>query len=154
MLLSEAVPITPTTNAGQLHDQLAAIGARLVLRALAEPPTPVPQPDTGATYAPKLTREDGRIDWTRDAAALDRQVRALNPWPGTYALLDGAVLKVLAATPEAGSGPPGSTLDDRLLVACGTGALRLLRVQAPGRAAMDAEAFLRGRKLAPGSALA
>ena len=71
-------------TAAALHDALAAIGARLILRALAEDPPPVPQPEEGATYAPKLTREDGRIDWTRDAAALDRRVRALNPWPGTF----------------------------------------------------------------------
>jgi methionyl-tRNA formyltransferase len=153
MLLTEAVPITPSTTANMLHDQLSAIGGRLVLRALDEQPAPVAQPADGATYAAKLTREDGRIDWTADAAALDRRIRALNPWPGTFALLDGAVLKILAATPEAGSGTPGSTLDDNLLVACGTGALRLTRIQAPGRAAMDAEAFLRGRKLARGTGL-
>lgn len=153
MLLSEAVPITPATTAGALHDRLADLGARLLLRVLDQAPAPVAQPDTGATYAARLTRADGRIDWTGDAAGLDRQVRALNPWPGTYTVLDGTVLKVLAAAPEAGGGAPGSILDDRLLVACGTGALRLLRVQAPGRAAMDADAFLRGHRLAPGAAL-
>ncbi len=153
MLLAEAVPITQATTAALLHDRLAEIGARLLLRVLTEPPAPVPQPEAGATYAARLTRADGRIDWTRDAAGLDRQVRALNPWPGTYAMLDDIVLKVLAAMPEAGAGTPGSILDDRLLVACGSGALRLLRVQAPGRAAMDAAAFLRGHRLVPGAAL-
>ena len=91
----------------------------------------MPQPEEGATYAPKLSREDGRIDWTDAAAALDRRVRALNPWPGTFSLLGGEVLKVLAARPEAGSGAPGTVLDDALTVACGSGALRLTRVQAP-----------------------
>lgn len=153
MLLREAVPITPATTTATLHDALAEIGARLILRALAEQPPAIPQPEHGATYAPKLTREDAALDWTQDAATLDRRVRALTPWPGTATTLDGMVLKVLAAAPEAGAGPPGTVLDDRLLVACGQGALRLLRVQAPGRAGMDAAAFLRGRAVAPGTRL-
>jgi methionyl-tRNA formyltransferase len=153
MLRRAAVPITPATTAAVLHDTLAAIGAELILSTLADNPAPVPQPEEGATYAPKLTRDDGRIDWSRDATALDRQVRALNPWPGTFCLLEGEVLKVLAATPEPGEGPPGTVLDEGLLVAAGSGALRLARVQAPGRAAMPAEAFLRGRRVAPGTVL-
>jgi methionyl-tRNA formyltransferase len=114
---------------------------------------PVPQPEEGATYAPKLAREDGRIDWAQDAAALDRRVRALNPWPGTFARLGDDMLKIRAARPEAGAGMPGTTLDDGLLVACGTGALRLTRVQAPGRAALDATAFLRGHPVPAGTKL-
>ncbi len=150
MLLAEAVPITGQTTASTLHDALSAIGARLVLRALAENPPAIAQPETGATYAPKLTREDGRLEWTRDAAALDRQVRALNPWPGTFC----AGFKVLAAHPEPGEGAPGTVLDHALLVATGHGALRLTRVQAAGRAAMDAPAFLRGTAIPPGTVLA
>jgi methionyl-tRNA formyltransferase len=153
MLLGEAVPIAATTTTASLHDALAEIGAHLILRALAENPPAIAQPEHGATYAPKLTRDDAALDWTQDAAALDRRVRALNPWPGTATTLDGMVLKVLAATPEPGHGAPGTVLDDRLLVACGKGALRLLRVQAPGRAAMDAAAFLRGRAVASGTRL-
>jgi len=157
MLLRAAVPITATTTAADLHDALAGLGARLVLRALDEDPAPVAQPDDGATYAAKLSRDDGRIDWSRDAAALDRQVRALNPWPGTFTLLDGVVLKVLAARPERGQGVPGSVLDSALLVACGPGegggALRLARVQVPGRAAMAAADFLRGRAVPAGTRL-
>ncbi len=95
ILLAEAVPIADTANAASLHDELAAIGARLVLRVLAEHPPARPQPAEGATYAPKLTRQDGRIDWTRDAEAIHRQVRALNPWPGTFTRLGGEMLKVL-----------------------------------------------------------
>lgn len=151
MLLSERVAIGPHTTATDLHDALAAMGGRLVLQALATAPPPVPQPAGGITYAAKLTRDDGRIDWTQDAAQLDRQVRALNPWPGTFATLDGTVLKVLTAEPVAGAGPPGVTLDGGLTIATGGGALRLLRVQASGRAAMDAAAFLRGRPIAPGT---
>ena len=153
MLLREAVPIGPGTTATDLHDALAAFGARLILRALAENPAPVPQPDAGATYAPKLTREDGRIDWTRPAEDLLRRVRALNPWPGTFSTLDGAMLKVLAAEPAVGAGPPGTVLDEQLTVACGGGAIRLLRVQRAGRTAMDAAVFLRGYPMRAGTRL-
>ena len=126
MLLAEAVPIPPRATAAELHDVLADLGARLILRVLADPPPPVPQPDEGATYAPRLRREDGRIDWTRDAAALDRQVRAFTPWPGSFTMLGGRVLKVLAALAEPGEGPPGTVLapgagEETLRVACGTG---------------------------------
>jgi len=153
MLLRAAVPIGARTTAAMLHDTLAELGARLVLRALEERPPPVPQPGVGVTYAPKLAREDGRLDWSRDAAALDRQVRAFDPWPGTFTTLGGEVLKVLAAEPAEGAGAPGEVLDFFLLIATGVGALRLLRVQAPGRGPLDAAAFLRGRPVPPGTRL-
>ena len=153
MLTRDAVAITPTTTASDLHDALAAMGARLILQALDTPPAPVPQPAHGASYAAKLTRDDGRIDWTLDAATLDRRFRGLNPWPGTFTMLDGTILKILSAVPAQGNGPAGSVLDDTLLVATGDGALRLTRVQAPGRAAMPAEAFLRGRRVPAGTVL-
>jgi methionyl-tRNA formyltransferase len=155
---TEAIPIGPSDTASSLHDRLAGIGARLVLRALAEDPLPMPQPDQGVTYAAKLAREDGKLDWTQDAAALDRRVRAFTPWPGTFTTIGGTVLKVHAAVPVTGSGPPGTVLDHALTVACGAiggrgGALRLTRVQAPGGAAMDAAAFLRGHPIPPGTVL-
>jgi methionyl-tRNA formyltransferase len=153
MLLSEPVPLTSETTATTLHDALAAIGARLILRALAENPPAVKQSPEGVTYAPKLTRADGHIDWTNDAAALDRQVRALNPWPGTEFRLGDERIKLLAARSEPGTGEPGTVLDNALLIATGAGALRLLRIQAPGRAALDANAFLRGRPIPPGTHL-
>ncbi|HEX4171576.1 MAG TPA: methionyl-tRNA formyltransferase [Acetobacteraceae bacterium] len=152
-LLREIVPITATTTAAKLHDILAHLGARLILRAMAESPVPVPQPDEGVTYAPKLGREAGRIDWTHAATAIDRQVRAFDPWPGSFTTLRGAVLKVLAVELYPGSGEPGVVLDNRLTVACGVGALRLTRVQLAGRPAMTAEAFLRGHELAAGTIL-
>ncbi len=153
MLLREAVPITPRTTGASLHDALAEIGAGLILRALDEWPAPVPQPAEGVTYAPKLERADARLDWAQPAVALDRRVRAFDPWPGTATTLAGATLKVLAAEPVDGKGPAGMTLDDRLTVACGQGALRLLRVQLPGRAALPAEAFLRGHPVPAGTRL-
>ena len=152
-LLREAVPITAATTAAVLHDALAMIGARLILRALAEDPAAVPQPTEGASYAPKLTRADARIDWTMAAVAIERRVRAFDPWPGTFTLLDGVLLKVLGAVLAAGDGLPGAVLDDRLTVACGSGALRLTRVQLAGRAALDAETFLRGHKVPAGARL-
>jgi methionyl-tRNA formyltransferase len=153
ILLREAVPIGPQTTCGELHQVLAELGATLVVRALAETPSLVPQPAEGVTYAPKLTRADGRIDWTRDAAAIERQVRAFDPWPGAFTTLDGQVLKVLAAEVAAGVGVPGMALNDRLAVACGVGVLRLTRVQLAGRNAMSADAFLRGHRLLTGTML-
>ncbi len=153
MLLRGVVPIGPDTTASTLHDALSSLGARLIVAALAENPPATPQPTDGVTYAAKLTREDGRLNWAEDAATLDRQVRALNPWPGTFAMLDGEPLKVLAAAAVAGAGPPGTVLDGALTVATGLGALRLLRVQAAGRAVLPAEAFLRGRRVPPGTML-
>lgn len=153
MLLKEAVPITATTTAAALHDALAEAGARLILVALDKLPTPVPQPAEGVTYAPKLTRDDGRIDWSRSAAEIDRQVRALDPWPGTFTMMEGTTLKVLAVRPEPGTGVPGTVLDRALLVACGDSALRLMRVQRPGRAPMDTAAFVRGMPVPAGTVL-
>jgi methionyl-tRNA formyltransferase len=154
MLLCEAVPIGPLTTSGALHDLLAPLGERLILRALADDPPPVPQPAEAATYAPKLTREDGRIDWTLGAAAIERQVRAFDPWPGTFTSVQGTMLKVLAAELAAGAGPPGTVLDDRLTIACGSGAVRLTRVQLGGRTALPADAFLRGHRVQAGTVLA
>ena len=153
MLLKEATPIGPETTVQALHDALAEIGARLILNALEKDPPAVPQPEDGVTYAPKLTKEDGRLDWSQDAATLERRVRALNPWPGTFFTHGGEQIRVLAARVEPGSGAPGTALDGAALVACGSGALRLMRLQRPGRAAMDADAFLRGFALPAGTVL-
>ena len=153
MLLSEAVPIGADTLFPELHDRLAALGAALALRALDERPPPVPQPEDGVTHAGRLTREDGRIDWTREPAAVLRQVRAMTPWPGSFTRLGAETLKVLAAEPAPGSGAPGEVLDDALAVACGQGAVRLLRVQRPGRAAMPAAAMLHGLPVPAGTRL-
>ncbi len=153
MLLRGAVPIGPRTTAAGLHDALATLGGALVLRALADDPAPVPQPE-GATYAPKLTRDSGRLEWRQDAAALDRMVRAMVPWPGAWTTLDGAPLKVLDAVAEPGGGaPPGTVTDGTLGVACGAGVLRLLRVQRPGKGPMAAAEMLRGRPVPPGTLL-
>jgi methionyl-tRNA formyltransferase len=153
MLLQEAIPIGPRATVPELHDALAALGGHLILRALAENPAAVPQPG-GATYAGKLTREDGRLDWRRSAEDLDRQVRALTPWPGAWTTIDAQVLKILEAMPaDSPPAPPGTVLQwdgmRGFWVACGRGALRLLRVQVAGRAPQEAAAFLRGWRSLP-----
>ena len=153
MLLREAIPIRPDDTSATLHDRLAPLGAEMILRALAESPPPVPQPREGATYAAKLSREDGRLVWTEDATVLERRVRAFDPWPGTFTMLGGKSLKVLAARIVDGTGTPGTVLDNMFTVACGRGALRLTRVQFPGGAAMPADAFLRGHPVPLGTVL-
>jgi methionyl-tRNA formyltransferase len=156
VLLAEAVPITEETTAAALHDALAALGARLILRALAEDPPAVPQAAEGATYAPKLGPADRPLDFRLDAATLARRVRALNPWPGTVAEHRGMTLKVLAAAPEreATTDRPCGTLLGGGRVACGGGTvLRLTRLQRPGKAPLEADAFLRGHPLPAGDRL-
>jgi methionyl-tRNA formyltransferase len=113
----------------------------------------VPQEPADATYAPKLSREDGRIDWRKSAEIIGRQIRAFDPWPGTFTALAGNPLKISAARPVDGSGVPGTVLDNALTVACGSDALRLTRVQLPGRAPLEADAFLRGHPVSPGTVL-
>ncbi len=148
MLLKGRVPITATSTATELHDALAAMGARLIVEALegvaAGRLTAAPQPAEGVTYAAKLEREEGRLDWSRPAAELTRRIRALNPWPGVWFENGGERIKVLAAELGDGAGAPGSLLGDDFTVACGEGALRLTRVQRQGRGVVDGAAFLRG----------
>ncbi len=154
MLLSGRVPITPITTAAMLHDDLATLGASLILQALAKPIEPKLQPAIGASCASKLRRDDGMLDWRQSAVVLDRIIRALNPWPGTTTTILGASLKILEARPEVVHGAaaaPGTLLDDDLLVACGQDALRLIRIQRPGRAVLTRADFLRGTKLAAGT---
>lgn len=157
-LLKQSLPIEPSTTAETLHDQLSALGARLIVEALeglsAGHIAPVPQAGEGATYADKLTRQEGRLDWRRPAAELERQVRAFSPWPGAWFEHDGNRLKVIAAEVADGSGAPGVVLDGQLTVACGEGALRLLTVQREGRAPVAAADLLRGYPIAPGAVLA
>ena len=157
MLLTQKVAITPQTTAGMLHDQLAETGARLIVEAVARYPEleHVKQPELGITYAAKLAKDEGRIDWTRLAIEIERQVRGLNPWPGVWCVLNEERLKVLAAEVTAevtdGSGAPGTALDDCLAVACGEGALRLTRMQRAGKAPMAAADLLRGFAVPKGS---
>lgn len=153
MLRAETTPIGPHDTAADLHDRLAEIGARLIVQVLAYPPVPQAQDEAMATYAPKLSREDARLDFSKPAELLERQIRAYYPWPGTQLLLGGQPIKVLAAEVVPISGEPGMVLDDRLTIGCGENALRVTRLQRPGRAAMPAAEFLRGHPIPPGTAL-
>jgi methionyl-tRNA formyltransferase len=151
MLLREQVAIGPRMTAGELHDELASLGARLIVEALAAPDLrPVPQPEDGVTYARKIERHEGRLDWRRDAASLDRVVRTLDAW-FEHA---GERIKVQASAVETGGGAvPGTVVDDRLGIACGEGLFRPLRLQRAGRGAADLEAFLRGYAIPRGTLL-
>ena len=150
--MREAVPITDATTAGQLHDRLADLTARLMLRAVDELEDLVfePQSEEGVTYARKIEKGETRIDWSRPAEAVARHVMGLSPFPGAWFDHDGDRVKVLRATSERGSGDPGVVLDDALLIACGKSAVRLLDVQRAGSRAMSAEEFQRGKSIVAG----
>ncbi len=158
ILIAETVPITAATTAAGLGDTLSRLGARMIVQALdglsGGGLRPAPQPTLGVTYARRLDRDEGRLDWRRPAADLERAVRALNPWPGTWFRHGGERIKVLAAeVVETPAAAPGSVVDGRLTVACGSGALRLLRVQRGGKAPAEADAFLRGYPVIVGTRL-
>jgi methionyl-tRNA formyltransferase len=158
-VLAEArTPISTDETASSLHDRLAGMGAALLVDTLEKygdgSITPAPQPDAGVTYAHKLDRTEGRLDFTKSAAELERTVRALNPWPGTWFECAGERIKVAAAEVVADvSGPPGTVADDRLTILCGNEGLRPLRLQRPGKSITDVDAFLRGYPIASGSVL-
>ena len=159
ILLQESLPVTPEDDAGTLHDKLATMGARLILRSVADlasaASAPRAQPVEGMTYAAKLTRDDERLDWRRPANELARQVRALSPRPGAWFATNGDRVKVLAAERigQMLDTEPGLVVDDRLTVACGNGALRITRLQRAGKAPMSADEFLRGYRLPRGTVL-
>jgi len=158
ILLSESLRIDALETAGTLHDRLAAVGARLAVAALAGLEqgtlTATPQAEDGVTYAKKIRPKETRIDWSKPATEVDRRIRGLSPFPGAWFMAPsdkGPVrVKALLSTCEDGEGAPGTALDERLLIACGTGAVRLLRAQREGRAAQHAETFLRGFALPAG----
>ena len=153
VLLEEAIAIGVRETTGALTVKLAALGAKAIVAALAalESLPPRPQDTSLATYAAKITKADARLDWSRRHDELDRQVRALDPSPGAEGLLEGEIIKVWSAEPvDEARGPAGSIVraqDEELLVACGTGGLRLLIVQRPGGRKMSAAEFLRGSAL-------
>ncbi len=152
MLLQESTPIGVEETAGELHDRLAALGAALIARTLASIPAPIPQDAALATHAPMLDREMGRVDWANEAAAIHLQVRGLSPWPGTFSVFRGEVVKVLRVRRSEGEGRPGELLA-RARVACGAGAIELLSVQLPGKKAVSGADFMNGARPIPGECL-
>jgi methionyl-tRNA formyltransferase len=157
MLLMEDIAITPTTTGGSLHDDLSAMGARMAVEALrrleAGSLLATPQPPEGVTYAAKLAKEEGRVDWRRSAAEIDRQLRAFTPWPGVWFEFKGERIKLISAKPVEGKGEPGQVLDDQLTVACGEGALKIGTLQRAGKGAMTAADLLRGFAVPAGTRL-
>ncbi|WP_282605860.1 methionyl-tRNA formyltransferase [Pelagibius sp. Alg239-R121] len=157
MITSAKQPITEQTTASDLHDQLADLGGRLIVEGLCGIEegrlAPTPQPTEGITYAAKLSKAESLLDWRRPAVELARQVRAFTPWPGAVFPLGKERIKVLEVAAVKENGPPGKVLDDVLTVACGAGALRLLRLQRPGKGPMAAKDFLNGFALPAGTVL-
>ncbi len=153
VLLREATPIGEEETTAQLHDRLSAMGAGLIVQALRDLPTLTPevQADEGVTYAAKIEKAEAQIDWTLPAAEIDRKIRGLSPFPGAWTEIEGQRVKLLASRLAQGAGDPGTVLDDALTVACGDGAVELLRLQRAGKSAQDRETFLRGLPLPAGS---
>jgi methionyl-tRNA formyltransferase len=158
ILLSETVRIDALETAGSLYERLAPIGAQLLPRALAAIERggirETPQSEDGVTYAKKIRPIEARIDWSKSAGWVDRRIRGLSPSPGAW--FEGRFddkpvrIKALLSIAEEGEGAPGEVLDDRMLIACGKGAVRILRAQREGRSVQGASDFLRGFPLAPG----
>ncbi|MGA8155738.1 MAG: methionyl-tRNA formyltransferase [Rhodoplanes sp.] len=162
--MAERVAIGPDMTAGELHDQLARLGADLMVRALAALErgslTLTPQPEIGVTYAAKIDKNETRIDWRQPWKRVHDHCRGLSPFPGAWFEMSGsegkppARVKVLRTTKGEGAGTPGTALDDKLTIACGEGAIRILQLQRAGRGPMNAEEFLRGTPLPAGTRLA
>lgn len=165
ILATETTPLEPEDNSQTLHDRLAAIGAELLLKTIPEYVsgriTPRQQPEIGATYARKIAKEDGRLDWSQPERALWNRVRAFVPWPGAYTFLPTTprttLLKIWRAEPiEAPAARPGEVLDAGkrgIDVACGQGALRILSLQREGGKQLTAAEFLAGHAVKAGDKL-
>jgi methionyl-tRNA formyltransferase len=164
LLLQERVPIAADMTASGLAAELAVIGARLAVAALDGLDRGTlaarPQPQEGVRYAAKIERGEGVLDWRLPASSLERRIRALEPWPGTFFTVAGPGgqserIRVLAAAavPGVADMPPGTVVDERLSIACGDGVLRPLRLQRPGRGPLETPAFLRGFPIGAGTVL-
>lgn len=161
MAMAERVAITPDMTAGELHDVLAPLGADLMVRALGalerDTLTLTPQPETGVEYAAKLAKNETRIDWNKPWKPTHDFIRGLSPFPGAwFEMADRGQpvrVKVLRSTRGEGAGAPGTLLDDKLTVACGEGAVRILELQRAGKQPMKVDEFLRGNAMAPGAKL-
>jgi methionyl-tRNA formyltransferase len=158
MAMIERVPIGPDMTAGELHNDLSRIGADLMARAIGALERGAlrltPQPEAGVTYAAKIDKGETRIDWMKPWKAVHDHIRGLSPFPGAWCELAGDRIKVLRTTRGEGGGAPGTVLDDRLTVACGEGAVRIIELQRAGGKPMTADEFLRGTAVAAGMRLA
>lgn len=154
MLSTARVPIEDKTS-GELFDELAEIGARLMVDTLAQIDQlkPEPQPELGATYAAKIHKAETRIDWSKPAELIEREVRAFAPFPGSWFEHDGERIKLLKAHVIGVNGAEGTVLDDQLTIACGQAAIRPVTLQRAGKPAMGAQEFLRGKPVPVGTVL-
>ena len=152
VLLREATVIDATETTGALHDRLSVMGADLITRALAQLPdlTPAVQPEEGVTYAAKIDKAEAEIDWLLPAIEVDRKIRGLAPFPGAWTMYGESRIKLLGSCVVDGAGQPGEVLDEAFTIACGTGAVRVLRAQRAGKGAQDRDVFLRGHPLETG----
>ena len=156
VLMAERVAVGRKTS-GDLAVELSRLGADLMVRALGAlergAMTPQPQSDQGVTYAKKISKDEARIDWSKSAAEIDGLIRGLAPAPGAFTEVKGERLKILYAMPVKDRGEPGEVITDDLTVACGEGALKLLKVQRAGKGVMEARELLKGFPLPPGTSL-
>ncbi|QPC99468.1 methionyl-tRNA formyltransferase [Qipengyuania soli] len=154
MLATARTPIEDKTT-GELTEELAEIGAQLMVGTLIDLTMlhPLRQDDAQATYAAKIDKAEARIDWSKPADEIERQVRGLAPFPGAWFELGGDRVKLLRAEMAEGTGNAGEVIDERMAIACGTGAIRPVRLQRAGRPAMDLDTFLRGNAVAKGTIL-
>jgi methionyl-tRNA formyltransferase len=144
--------ITPETTAQSLHDALAQLGARLMVEVLAQEKIAcTPQPVDGVTYAKKIDKAEARIDFSKSAAEVRNHIHGLSPFPGAWFQAKGSRIKVLLCETVEIDGKPGTFIDDRLTIACGSGAIRLLKLQREGKGAMEADEFLRGFPIGHGT---
>jgi len=157
MLLKQTIPIGPEATATSLQASLSTLGAALIVEVLGRlatgPLSATPQPSAGVTYAAKLSRTEGQLDWTETASFNERKVRALNPAPGVWFELNGERIKVLSADAEPGSGRIGTVTDRDLGIACSEGIFRPRLLQRPGRGPVERRAFLNGVAVAQGTHL-
>jgi len=157
VLMAERVRIGRKTS-GELAAELSRLGADLMVRALGaierKAVTPRAQSEQGVTYAKKISKEEARIDWSKSAHEIDCLIRGLSPSPGAFTEVKGERLKILYAVPVNDHGEPGEVITDDLTVACGEGALKLLKVQRAGSRVMEARELLKGFALPPGTRLA
>ncbi|MDE5464769.1 methionyl-tRNA formyltransferase [Bradyrhizobium sp. CSS354] len=156
--MAERLAITDNMTAADLHDRLSRLGADLMVRAMAALDRGglqlKKQSEDGVTYAAKIDKAEARIDWTRPAREVLRHIHGLSPFPGAWAELENARVKILRCELAKGAGAPGEVLDDHLTIACGEGAIRLIELQREGKARMQAADFLRGVPLKPPMRLA
>lgn len=156
VFLAKSIGISRDETAGTLHDRLATLAADMIVPALntiTDGLKANPQDDGKATYAPKISKDDSKIDWNKSAPEIDRAVRAFTPFPGAWFTLGDKRIRILEGVATRGQGQPGEVLDATLTIACGKGAYRIGRLQKEGKKPMTAEEFLRGQTIAPGSRL-